>query len=174
MEGISDLRAVTLVGAFQGTDYGFFLLKAIRPCKSDSSFVVKRRSLADPPTVHLLAHLRYSHPFKQESLFLRLAKFPRLGFYHADVPSRTLGCESLHPYESFFKTSLDIQSPPSVKTMSSNRKGVLALGSLSTSTLGFARQASPVVPFVNFFRSEPILIIWLPSYVYVLLNCFSC
>ena len=44
--------------------------------------------------------------------------------------------------------------------MSNTRKGVLALGSLST--LGFARQASPVVPFA--FREEPILIIWIPLY----------
>lgn len=39
------------------------------------------------------------------------------------------------------------------------RKGVLALGSLST--LGFARQASPVVPFVNSFRSPPILLFFI-------------
>lgn len=82
----------------------------------------------------------------------------------------------LHPYctSLFFKTSLDISSARNrialpqffllrTEPMSSNRKGVW--GSLST--LGFARQASPVVPFVNSFRSEPILLIWLP------LSCFT-
>ena len=58
-------------------------------------------------------------------------------------------------YLSFFKTSIDIQSPPSVKTMSSNRKGVLALGSLST--LGFARQASPpLLPYFLGISTAPV------------------
>lgn len=55
--------------SIQGADYGFFLPNAIRPCKSDSCFVVNRSRSMLFPCLSL-------------SKFLRLAKFPRLGFYH--------------------------------------------------------------------------------------------